>query len=188
MTKTLGALQFITGVCLLSGCALINPYDSEFSCLETSKGKCISVNGAYNDSKDNNALYFEEAKTDRSDEHKEGEYVPMVEEACLQHSPGDDSLSYNSACSKKSKSTDPTKKSKETQNYNRYRSALYDKFGNLLKEPKTPIVAPPKTMRVLLLPYTGQENEFYMMRYVYFFVDNARWILGDSVMANDEEE
>ena len=43
-------------------------------------------------------------------------------------------------------------------------------------------------MRVLLLPYTGQENEFYMMRYVYFFVDNARWILGDSVTSNDEEE
>jgi len=26
------------------------------------------------------------------------------------------------------------------------------------------------------------------MRYVYFFVDDARWILGDSVMSNDEEE
>ena len=188
MTKTLGAIQFITGVCLLSGCAIINPYDSEFSCPETSKGKCISVNGAYNDSKDNTALHSEEAKTERSDEHKEREDVLVVEEGCSQLSSGDNSLSDNSVCSKKTKSTEPAKESKETQNYNRYRSALYDKFGNLLKEPKTPIVAPPKTMRVLLLPYTGQENEFYMMRYVYFFVDNARWVLGDSVTSNDEEE
>lgn len=188
MTKTLSALQFITGVCLLSGCAFINPYDSEFSCPETSKGKCVSVNRAYNDATANSTSHFGEAKTDRSDEHKEGENVPVVEEVCSQHSPGDDSLSGNSACSKKAKSADPARESKETQNYNRYRSALYDKFGNLLKEPKTPIVAPPKTMRVLLLPYTGQENEFYMMRYVYFFVDNARWILGDSVTSNDEEE
>ncbi len=76
----------------------------------------------------------------------------------------------------------------EEKNYNRYRSALYDKFSGLLKEPQTPIVAPPKVMRVLLLPYTGQENEFYMLRYVYFFVDKPRWILGDSVTAEGEDE
>jgi len=76
----------------------------------------------------------------------------------------------------------------EERNYNQYRSSLFDKFNGLLKEPKTPIVAPPKVMRVLLLPYTGQENEFYMLRYVYFFVDKPRWILGDSVTADGEDE
>jgi len=76
----------------------------------------------------------------------------------------------------------------EERNYNQYRSALFDKFSDLLKEPKTPIVAPPKVMRVLFLPYTGQENEFYMLRYVYFFVDKPRWILGDSVTAIGEDE
>jgi conjugal transfer pilus assembly protein TraV len=76
----------------------------------------------------------------------------------------------------------------EERNYNQYRSALFDKFSGLLKEPKTPIVAPPKVMRVLLLPYTGQENEFYMLRYVYFFVDKPHWILGDSVTADGEDE
>ena len=66
-------------------------------------------------------------------------------------------------------------------------SALFDKFSGLLKEPVTPVVAPPKTMRVLLLPYTGQDNEFYMLRYVYFFVDEPRWFMGDSVSSGEEE-
>lgn len=188
MTKVLCAIQFITGVCLLSGCAILNPYDSDFSCPETSKGKCVSVNSAYKEATSNTTSQFGEAKTDKPDEHKEGEDIPAVEDACSQHLQSDDSLPGDSTCGKKAKNAESPKGSKETQNYNRYRSALYDKFGNLLKEPKTPIVAPPKTMRVLLLPYTGQENEFYMMRYVYFFVDDARWILGDSVMSNDEEE
>ena len=82
----------------------------------------------------------------------------------------------------------PVNGNNEEKSFNRYRSALYDKFSGLLKEPKTPIVAPPKVMRVLLLPYTGQENEFYMLRYVYFFVDKPRWILGDSVIADGEDE
>jgi conjugal transfer pilus assembly protein TraV len=92
------------------------------------------------------------------------------------------------SCVRKTKNADQSNETRETQNYNRYRSALYDKFGKLLKEPKTPVVSPPKTMRVLLLPYTGQDNEFYMMRHVYFFVDEPRWILGDSVSSSDDEE
>ena len=152
MTKALSAISFITGFSLLSGCAIINPYDSEFSCPETSsRGKCISVNSAYKEASSSSTSYFTETKTDKPDEQKDGE-------------------------------------TRETQNYNHYRSALYDKFGKLLKEPKTPVVSPPKTMRVLLLPYTGQDNEFYMMRYVYFFVDESRWILGDSLSSGDDEE
>ena len=152
MTKASGTISLITGVFLISGCAIINPYDSEFSCPETSsRGKCISVNSAYKEVTSSSTSNFTETKTDKPDEQKDGE-------------------------------------TRETQNYNHYRSALYDKFGKLLKEPKTPVVSPPKTMRVLLLPYTGQDNEFYMLRYVYFFVDDARWLLGDSVTSNDEEE
>ena len=134
MTKTLSALQFITGFCLLSGCAFINPYDSEFSCPETSKGKCVSVNRAYNDATANSTSHFGEAKTDRSDEHKEGENVPVVEEVCSQQSPGDDSLSGNSACSKKEKSANPARESKETQNYNRYNFELTLKLYQQLKQ------------------------------------------------------
>jgi conjugal transfer pilus assembly protein TraV len=71
--------------------------------------------------------------------------------------------------------------------YDRYRTALFEKFSGLLQEPVTPLVSPPKTMRVLLLPYRGRDNELYMLRYVYFFVDEPRWLLGDAVSAGEEE-
>ena len=53
---------------------------------------------------------------------------------------------------------------------NDYQEALYKELAGLLKEPITPVVAPPKVMRVLLLPYKGDANELYMLRYIYFFV------------------
>lgn len=174
---------------LLSGCSVFNPYDSEFSCPGGYKGKCISVNGAYKEAVDDVAeapeaddMQEDEIKDSGAKQSDEG----GVDEACVQHNNSEDPLKTEGACVRKIKK--PVKQTKELQNYNRYRSALYDKFGNLLKEPKTPIVSPPKTMRVLLMPYTGQENEFYMLRYVYFFVDEPRWLLGDSVMAEDGEE
>lgn len=86
------------------------------------------------------------------------------------------------------KNVDAGPETVESRNYSAYKASLYQRFDDLLKEPRTPIVAPPKVMRVLLLPYRGQDNEFYAMRHVYFFVDEPRWILGDSVEALEEED
>ncbi len=60
-----------------------------------------------------------------------------------------------------------------------YEKAAYQKLAGLLKEPVTPIVAPPKVMRVLLLPYKSGENDLYMLRYAFFFVDDPKWVLGE---------
>lgn len=68
-----------------------------------------------------------------------------------------------------------------------YKESLFKRFDTLLKEPATPVVAPPQTMRILLLPYKGDSNELYMLRYAYFFVDEPRWLLGDSLIAVEEE-
>jgi len=58
-----------------------------------------------------------------------------------------------------------------------YRAALLNRLTGLLKEPETPMVAPPQVMRVLLLPYKGDGGELFMPRYAYFFVDRPSWIL-----------
>jgi len=58
-----------------------------------------------------------------------------------------------------------------------YRAALLSRLTGLLREPETPIVAPPQVMRVLLLPYKGDGGELFMPRYAYFFVDRPSWIL-----------
>ena len=156
------------GLLSMSGCALLNPYESSFSCPESSKGKCVSVQTAYSESA-SGAFPVKEAQTDRAAEDCTSENISV------------------GACSEAKKEGPPTSMPKENGTYNRYRTALFDKFSGLLKEPVTPVVAPPKTMRVLLLPYTGQENEFYMLRYVYFFVDEPRWLLGDSLSTGEEE-
>jgi len=156
------------GMLSMSGCALVNPYESSFSCPESYNGKCVSVQTAYSDSASGS----------------------LKTKATPEGNPVEECGSENSAdgvCpdGKKDMSLNPV--SKENGTYNRYRTALFDKFSGLLKEPVTPVVAPPKTMRVLMLPYTGQDNEFYMLRYVYFFVDEPRWLLGNSVSSGEEE-
>mgnify|MGYP003585287506 CR=1 FL=1 len=159
----------LAGMLLVSGCALLNPYESSFSCPESYNGKCVSVQTAYSESSGGIA----KAKNTAVDQSHEN-CGPESE------NPG--------ACTESSKeSTGADLQSKENGALTKYRTALFDKFTGLLKEPVTPVVAPPKTMRVLLLPYTGQDNEFYMLRYVYFFVDEPRWLLGDSVSSGEEE-
>ncbi|WP_157039905.1 type IV conjugative transfer system lipoprotein TraV [Pelobacter propionicus] len=158
----------VIGMLAMGGCTLLNPYESSFSCPETSNGKCVSVQTAYKES-----AVGPGNPNDPVPEHKEDD--------C-----GTDNAAPGSCTDiKNTLSLNP--QARENAPYSRYQSALFEKFSGLLKEPVTPIVAPPKTMRVLLLPYTGQDNEFYMLRYVYFFVDEPRWLLDGSVMSGEEE-
>ena len=64
---------------------------------------------------------------------------------------------------------------------NLYQSALYSRLNGLLKSPVSPMVVPPQVMRVLILPYTGRDNELYMGRYVYLFLSGPKWLLNDAV-------
>ena len=65
-----------------------------------------------------------------------------------------------------------------------YQSALYGRLNGLLKSPVSPMVVPPQVMRVLILPYTGRDNELYMERYVYLFLSGPRWLLNDAVSSS----
>lgn len=60
-----------------------------------------------------------------------------------------------------------------------YEDALYGRMAGLLREPEAPLVVPPKVMRVLMLPYEGEEDELYLYRYAYIFTDRPRWLLND---------
>jgi len=136
-------LLFVLAI-FLTGCAsVLNPYESDFQCPDTDRGKCVSVQDAYGESMQKNSS-TENKDEVKSEKPKEG----------------------------------GTLESQGKKN-NDYQEALYKELAGLLKEPLTPIVAPPKVMRVLLLPYKGDSNELYMIRYVYFFVEEPKWILGD---------
>ena len=60
-----------------------------------------------------------------------------------------------------------------------YREQLLARFGELLESPEAPVVMPPQTMRILILPYRGKDGELFMGRYVYVFTEGPRWVLED---------
>ena len=61
----------------------------------------------------------------------------------------------------------------EVQN-NRYRI-----LAGLLQEEKKPMLQPPKILRVLMLPYKGENEELFMSRYIYVKIKDSQWILTD---------
>ncbi len=69
-----------------------------------------------------------------------------------------------------------TSGSSNTQVTSIYNQQILDKINKLIAQPKTPIVVPPSTMRVLILPYVNSQNELEMARYVYFFTGKPKWI------------
>ncbi|MEM4134370.1 MAG: TraV family lipoprotein [Candidatus Micrarchaeia archaeon] len=68
----------------------------------------------------------------------------------------------------------------EYSNYeNLYSEALFDRLKQVLVNPKTPIIAPPKVIRIMVLPYTNGQKEFFDSRYIYLVVDDFHWVLHD---------
>ena len=59
------------------------------------------------------------------------------------------------------------------------RDSQYRTIINLLDNPQTPLLNPPKVLRVLILPYKGEKNELFMTRYAYLEVEKASWVLTD---------
>ena len=124
----------VLSIAILSACSTvgnaINPYKSNFNCPYKESGKCISMTGAYDESR---------AGEDRSRRTRQERSIPTTGEKA-------------------------------------YQESVYKKLAGLIEEPKTPLIAPPKVMRVLLLPYKN-DRDLYMYRYAYFVVDDFRWVL-----------
>ncbi len=68
-----------------------------------------------------------------------------------------------------------------------YQQEVFATLRGLLEKPRAPMTVPPKVMRVLLLPYRGDANELYMARYLYFFSEDPRWIMGEYLFENDAD-
>lgn len=81
-----------------------------------------------------------------------------------------------------------SKKPISSQLENEYSDALLEKLTRLIKDPKTPILAPPKIARVMILPYQDETGrELYSVRYVYLIVEDPRWILQNIKTLPSEE-
>lgn len=58
-------------------------------------------------------------------------------------------------------------------------NSRYKTLADLLENPEAPMLNPPKILRVLVLPYKGENNELFMTRYAYIEIEKAQWILTD---------
>jgi len=65
-----------------------------------------------------------------------------------------------------------------------YQDVLYRKLASLIRQPSTPVVVPPDVVRVLILSYTGSDNELFSYRYVYFFATDPKWIISTGKEVN----
>lgn len=52
----------------------------------------------------------------------------------------------------------------------------------VLKKPPTPVRVPDSILRVLILPYTGEDGSLYGARYVYMVVRDGTWVIGGDVV------
>ncbi len=61
-----------------------------------------------------------------------------------------------------------------------YQKSVLSRLTALLDDPVTPLVAPAQVLRILILSYPSQENNLFMPREIYTFVDEPKWVLGGS--------
>ncbi len=140
-------------ILLISGCAAFTPYESDFTCPKTFNGKCVSASEAYKESiGQEDGQPIKDLTLDKISESKE-DIAPL------------------------DLSTNPLTSPSEITYYN----ALIEEITGILKAPKTPLIKPPRVIRILVLPYEGGHGELYMARHIYLVVDQAQWVLDNKL-------
>ena len=172
---------------MLGGCSLM-PYENEFACrMKNNMGKCISVADAY-----------EEAVTGESkgpylvpaSEQDEEAQAPVETKPLLAHQKNKDQ--FQSAVAPTPVVKPETDKMPPPEPvipaYPGYRDAVYTKLKGLIDQPQAPMVAAPRTVRTMILPYTStlDRNRLWMPRYVYNIVKEPYFIMGE-YLTNERE-
>jgi conjugal transfer pilus assembly protein TraV len=161
-----------------SGCAskLMNPYSEEYSCPQAEKGKCVSIKQAYLESLQNQPpdLLFS----------------PSPQVNSLFSSPFFSTPQVNSQPANATSFSAQSVFPQETlvESYGRYNEALIKKLQQMLENPKTPVLAPPQVIRVLILPYAADKNTFYADRYVYVIVEDPQWVFHNILNVQEENK
>ena len=134
---------------VLAGCS---PYSSQFSCPGTYDGVCESPQDAYNDSV--NGIDPRQFDPEwREEKKKWAEKHKALIEARKQAAGGN-----------------------STGEAPDYRKTLFKELREVLEEPETPIVIPPRIGRALILGHADGEM-FIPPHYIYFMLDRPRWVL-----------
>lgn len=145
----------------LNACAsAFSAYKSDFSCKNSDHGGCAHPLDAYADAKNEDAPTFAGTASAAP--------VDIIEE----HLEGEPFGHAHTL---------------EQSDYQSYQDASYSELEALIALPETPVLAPAKTVRTLILPYTDPKasSRLYMPRYVYSVLENSRFVLGNYLTNKD---
>lgn len=156
----------------MTGCGTLgnalNPYKEDFRCkTPEDAGNCVDTKTAYDDAKGTISLGNNKGK-------------------------GKDGDCASGDCNKTSQDQDRKNNWDKKPNSSiskgeaAYQDAQYQKLAELIEKPQTPIMKPPKLMRVLMLSYQGPD-ELYMPRYTYLKVEEAQWVFGSDIQVRQED-
>jgi len=70
-------------------------------------------------------------------------------------------------------------KGKDKKEESLYEKEVKETITKLLQAPPTPVKVPDTILRVLILPYVGEDGSLNAAKYVFVKVEEGRWILGD---------
>ncbi len=191
---------FCITLLLISGCASVTPYDSEFSCPPTYSGKCESLEDAYLDSvagidpKKYDKKWIEkrkkwEKKNKSLIEARKKAGIPVKTvtppEELFKDKKNKTSQTNESKTSETSEKVSfeqkeeiQTEKGRENEPLE-YRDVVLKKMADLIESPETPFILPPKVVRILVLSSIfgdGLSQMYVSYRYIYFFLDGPRFI------------
>ena len=159
------AVQLVTAVVIAawlplgSGCRTLVPYDSHFMCdKNVDFGKCQSVSAAYEEALAGPPPAQPQNHPDAW-QYREGHKSTGIK------------LKRNSRGGVQAQTASMT-------GHDMYKDAQYRQLAQLLEAPATPLVRPPKTLRTLIVSYPSSET-LYMPRYIIYFAEEARFVLGD---------
>jgi conjugal transfer pilus assembly protein TraV len=142
----------------LSGCGglvgqLVNPYEENFKCrTRDDAGKCIDTPSAYKEARFSGV----DNAGETSCTNVNGDTIPCP--PAITPESGITKTSINQLTAQNSR---------------------YKALTELMQEPDKPMLEPPKIMRVLMLPYKGENDELFMTRYVYLKLKESEWVLTD---------
>lgn len=141
----------------LSGCGglvgqLVNPYEENFKCrTRDDAGKCIDTPSAYKEARFPDVNASETTCTNVS-----GDTIPCPPAITAESGITKSNINQLTA-----------------------QNSRYKALTELMQEPDKPMLEPPKIMRVLMLPYKGENDELFMTRYVYLKLKESQWVLTD---------
>ncbi len=138
----------------LPSCAWLIPYEENFACDTKKFGRCVNVTDAY-----------EHATTGKD----------VGQEIYL----GDKNT-------KKKTSVNEVPPESHVSEYRSYKENVYKELKEKIQRPQAPVYNQAKVAKTFVLSYKTESegSPFYMDRYVYYFIDQPRWVMGETDKRN----